>query len=53
MAVLSAIAAGQTLQCSFDDYKPIEGIHAKMNQGTLEVAWQGEAREQLQARGIR
>ena len=49
MTVLSAIAAGQPLQCRFDDYKPVEGIHAKMNQGTLEVAWRGEAREQLQA----
>ncbi len=49
MTLLSTIATAQRLQCSFDGYKPIEGLHAGMNRGTLEMAWQGEAGQQLQA----
>ncbi|MFZ0590296.1 MAG: hypothetical protein WAM39_07430 [Bryobacteraceae bacterium] len=49
MALLSATATAQQLQCSFDGYKPVEGMHAGMNRGTLEVTWQGETGQQLQA----
>ncbi len=49
VTLLSTMATAQTLQCSFDDYKPIEGLRAGMNRGTLEMAWQGEAGQQLQA----
>src|SRR5665213_4410635 len=49
ITLLSTIATAQRLQCSFDDYKPIEGLHAEMNRGALEMTWQGEAGQQLQA----
>jgi hypothetical protein len=49
MLLLSGMAKAENLQCSFDNHKPVEGIDARMNQGTLEMAWQGEAGEQLQA----
>jgi hypothetical protein len=49
MAMLSTLAAAQTLQCSFDGYKPVDGLHAGMNRGVLELNWQGEAGQQLQA----
>ena len=49
MALLSTMATAQQLQCSFDDYKPVEGMHAGMNQGILEMTWHGEAGQQLQA----
>ncbi len=41
MMLLSAIATAQTLQCSFDGYKPIEGVRAEVSRGALEMAWQG------------
>ncbi|HEY7306854.1 MAG TPA: hypothetical protein VH601_22200 [Bryobacteraceae bacterium] len=49
MEMLSAMAAAQTLQCNFDSYKPVEGLRADMNGGTLEMTWQGEAGQELQA----
>ena|SRR5690349_4319011 len=47
--LLSTIATAQALQCSFDGYKPMEGLHVGTNQGTLEMSWQGEAGQQLRA----
>jgi hypothetical protein len=47
--LLSTIATAQALQCSFDGYKAMEGLHAGMNQGTLEMTWQGEAGQRLRA----
>ena len=49
ISLLSTIATAQGLQCSFDDYKPIEGVRAAMNRGALEMTWQGEAGQQLEA----
>ncbi len=49
IAVLSTIAAAQSLQCNFDGYKPVEGLRARMIRGALELTWSGEAGEQLQA----
>jgi hypothetical protein len=49
MTVLSTIATAQQVQCSFDGYKPIEGLHAAMIQGVLEITWQGESEQQLRA----
>jgi hypothetical protein len=49
ITLLSTIATAQSLQCSFEGYKPLDGLHAGMNRGTLELVWQGEAGEQLQA----
>jgi hypothetical protein len=49
MAMLSAIATAQTPQCNFDGYKPLAGLQASMNRGSLEITWEGEAGEQLQA----
>ena len=47
--LLSTIATAQALQCSFDGYKAMEGLYAGMNQGTLEMTWQGEAGQRLRA----
>src|ERR1700723_2123857 len=47
VTLLSTTAAAQTLQCSFKAYKSIEGLHAGMNRGLLELTWQGEAGQQL------
>ncbi len=49
ITVLSTLATAQTLQCNFESYKPIEGLHATMSRGVLDLTWQGEAGEQLQA----
>ena len=46
---LSTMAAAQGLECNFDGYKPVEGLHAGMNRGSLEITWQGEAGQGLQA----
>src|SRR5947209_3596053 len=46
VTLLSTITTAQELQCRFDGYKPIEGLQAGINRGTLEVAWQGEAGQQ-------
>jgi hypothetical protein len=49
MTLLSTMSAAQGLECSFDSYKPVEGLHAGMKGGTLEIAWQGEAGQELKA----
>jgi hypothetical protein len=49
MALLSAMAAAQEFRCSFDDYKPIEGLRVVMNRGILEMSWPGEEGQELQA----
>jgi hypothetical protein len=49
MTLLSYIATAQTLQCGFEGYKPVEGMRAGMNRGVVDVTWQGEAGQQLQA----
>ena len=48
-ALLSTIATAQTLRCDFEGYKAIEGMHARMLRGAVELTWPGEAGEQLQA----
>jgi hypothetical protein len=49
MILLSPIAGTQTLQCSFDGFKPEAGLTAAMTRGTLEVSWRGEPGQQLRA----
>jgi len=49
IALLSTTATAQSLKCNFDGYKPVEGLHVAMNQGTLELTWPGDAGEELQA----
>jgi hypothetical protein len=41
ITLLSTTAATQTLQCSFKGYQSIEGMHAAMNRGILELTWHG------------
>ena len=48
-AACAAIAAGQELSCDLAGYKPQEGLKAQLRGATLEVAWQGERRDQLRA----
>jgi hypothetical protein len=49
IAFLSAIGTTQTLQCNFEGYRPMAGVNAAMNRGTLEITWRGEGLEQLGA----
>ena len=49
VAYLSTMAVAQGLKCNFDGYKPVEGLHAGMNRGSLEMTWQGEAGQELRA----
>jgi hypothetical protein len=49
VAMLSTIAAAQTLQCNFDGYKPLEGMTANMSRGVLQLNWPGESGQQLGA----
>src|SRR6185437_2965270 len=46
---LSRMMAAQGLECNFDGYKPVEGLRAGMNRGSLEISWQGEAGQELRA----
>lgn len=49
LTLLSTIATAQRLECGFDGYKSMDGLHAAMNHGALEIGWDGEAGEQLRA----
>ena len=48
-ALWAGTAAGQSLNCDLSGYKPQEGLKAQVRGGVLEVAWDGERREQLRA----
>jgi hypothetical protein len=39
----------QTPGCDFSNYKPMEGLKAESRNGALEVAWRGEAGQELRA----
>ncbi|MGH9353448.1 MAG: hypothetical protein ACRD2G_15015, partial [Terriglobia bacterium] len=47
--LFSRLAAGQTLNCNFESYKPLDGLNAKVQGGALEVTWKGERGQQLRA----
>src|SRR5260370_40403979 len=49
LAVVSGLAAGQTLNCNLSAYKPIDGLKAEVRGGALDVAWRGEGGQQLRA----
>ena len=49
MTLLCRVAAGQRLECTFDGYNPTEGLHTDMQGETLEMIWEGETGQQLQA----
>jgi hypothetical protein len=49
VALLTAVAAGQDLNCDLGGYKPQDGLKAQLRGSALEVAWQGERRDQLRA----
>jgi hypothetical protein len=49
IALFPGIAAGQTLNCNLQNYKPLDGLKAEVHQDTLEVTWQGEREERLRA----
>src|SRR5271157_184514 len=46
---ICAAAAAQALPCDLAGYQPLEGLHAAVNQGFLELTWTGERQEQLRA----
>jgi len=47
--LLAASAAAQTTTCSFQNYKPLEGLKAEMRTGALVLTWQGERGQTLRA----
>jgi len=44
-----AIAGAQSMNCSFDGYKPLDGLRAEMRGESLELTWQGERGQTLRA----
>src|SRR5204862_6541367 len=44
---LAAVAQGQP--CDLSNYKPQDGLKAQLRGSALEIAWDGERREQLRA----
>ena len=49
LGLLTGIASAQTLNCNFQAYKPVDGMKAAANGNVLELTWQGETGQQLQA----
>ena len=49
IALLCTMASAQPMQCSFDGYTPMDGLHARMNGERVELSWTGEAGQQLRA----
>jgi hypothetical protein len=49
LALFSGMAAAQSLQCDFHDYKPVDGVKAEAKGNAIELNWQGEERQQLRA----
>jgi hypothetical protein len=47
--LLPAFAGAQTLNCSFQGYKALDGLKAEMRSGSLELTWQGERGQTLRA----
>jgi hypothetical protein len=47
--LLSAVAGAQTLDCSFQGYKALDGLRAGMRSGSLELTWRGERGQTLRA----
>src|ERR1039458_9402220 len=47
--LLPALAGAQTLNCSFQSYKALDGLKAEMRSGFLELTWQGERGQTLRA----
>src|SRR5437016_1529946 len=48
-ALWAGTAAGESLNCDLSGYKPQEGLKAQVRGSVLEVAWDGERRDQLRA----
>ena len=49
LALISGIAAGQTLHCNLQQYKPIDGVKAAADGRAVTLTWRGEAGQQLRA----
>jgi hypothetical protein len=47
--LLCGAAAGQTLNCNLDGYKPVDGLKATCRGSALELEWRGEGGDQLRA----
>ena len=47
--LLSALAGAQTVDCSFQGYKALDGLKAEMRSGSLELTWRGERGQTLRA----
>jgi hypothetical protein len=48
-ALVSAAAAGQTLNCNLQGYKSVEGLKAEANARAATLTWSGESGQQLRA----
>ena len=49
LALVSAAAAGHTLNCNLQGYKPLEGLKAEANARAATLTWSGESGQQLRA----
>jgi hypothetical protein len=47
--LLPALAGAQTLDCNFQNYRPLDGLKAEMRAGVLQITWQGERGQSLRA----
>jgi hypothetical protein len=45
--LVPALAGAQALNCTFDNYKPLDGLKAAMRAGALDLTWQGERGQML------
>src|SRR6185437_179302 len=49
LTLLSGIAAGQSLKCNMDGYKPVVGVRTEMKGNAVALTWEGEKGQQLMA----
>jgi hypothetical protein len=47
--LLHAAASAQSMNCSFGEYKALDGLKAEMHTGSVVVTWQGERGQTLRA----
>ena len=47
LALVSAAAVGETLNCNLQGYKPVEGLKAEASAQAATLTWSGESGQQL------
>ncbi len=49
LVLLPGMVAAESLHCTMEGYKPVDGVKAEVKGGTVTIAWDGEAGQQLMA----